>query len=205
MPYAKVTGTDDMLVERTVYTDRFGTWLVTGTTALRNVRFEYLGLHVDVDHSAGDDYFREDLQLNGTENDIVLNEMPDDELRTAQANAYVVVNKVGDYIRDVACDEGEECDATKPDVSIVASVNEQIGCQSLANQQIHFNRATGTCTNGSYSTIVAHEYGHVLNGRYQTGDGDLRKELPISGQCTSSIGPSLARTTSTRETTFERA
>lgn len=176
MPYARVTGTDELLIERTVYTDRLDNWIVPGATALTSVRFEYLGLHVNVDYDAGDDYYREDPLLTGTSNEIVMNEPANDEYRTAQANAYIVINKVGDYIRDTACDEGEDCDPTKPDESIVVSTNEIIGCGPYYDgAEIHLNRATANCWNGSFSTIVAHEYGHELVERYGTGGGDIRE------------------------------
>jgi hypothetical protein len=183
MRYAKVSSSAG-----TVYTDANG-------------NFNYPGINgplaVTVDYSGSFNYVTNNgaaptsltTTINGTGNSIVLNSANAATV-TSQANAFIGINKLRDWVRAV--------NPTDPFADFVAfaDVNQASTCNAFYNGfSINFFASGGSCVNTSYSTVVSHEHGHWMNVRYGTGNARTAwvRATPIAGPCMSGTRRSWAR------------
>jgi hypothetical protein len=159
MKYARVTSPAG-----TVFTDANGVFNFPGQAGPLNCTFTYVGTYNNVQNSAGAAYSLV-VGLTGTGNSVLLNPGSVDTV-TAQANVFVAVNRVRDWVRSV-----NPLDS-KADFVHTANVNQAQTCNAFFNgNSINFFAAGGGCVNTAYSTVVAHEDGHWLNVIYGTGNG----------------------------------
>lgn len=108
-------------------------------------------------------------------------------LTTAQVNAFVHTNHIHNFIKD-------RTSWTGMDIVMPANVNIASTCNAYYDgASINFYQAGGGCSNTSYSSVVAHEYGHgIVNnlglsqGAFGEGFGDCCSELlyddPVIGR-----------------------
>jgi hypothetical protein len=158
--YAEVTS-----AAGTTHADALGNFRFTGvprSSLACTTRFR--GLFNDVHNIGGRNYtqtatfftFRWTVLLNVGHSPAV----------TAQANVYVTVNRMRDWIRSII-----PTDATADRV-FTSYVNILSTCNAYYfNDGLYFFAAGGECPNTAYSTIVAHEQGHWLNMVYGTDNG----------------------------------
>jgi len=151
-------------VTDTVYTDVTGAFHFPGITGPVQVTAEYVGHWAHVDNVAG----AEEVfvgQLTGTGNQVVLNAAPAEAV-TAQANAYVTLGSLRDWVRSI-----DPTDDTA-DFQVYARVNLNSTCNAYFDYfSVNFFASGGPCPNTGYSTVIAHETGHWLNELYHTGNG----------------------------------
>ena len=149
----------------TVYTDENGQFNFPGVNGPLNVTVDYVGLWNDVRNSNGSDYGLTVSANTGQGNAILMNPASSGQI-TAQANAYVHVGKLRDWIRSV-----DPTDSTA-DFTAISNVNLNDTCNAFYNgSSVNFFLPGGGCVNTAYSTVVAHEMGHWLNVLYGTGNG----------------------------------
>jgi hypothetical protein len=159
MKYAAVTSSAG-----TVYTDANGNFNFPGITGPLDVTVQYSGSFNYVTNNGGAPTGLTST-ISGTGNTIVLN-TANAATVTSQANAFIGVNKLRDWVRAV--------NPTDPFADFVAfaDVNQASTCNAFYNGfSINFFAAGGSCVNTSYSTVVSHEHGHWMNVRYGTGNG----------------------------------
>jgi hypothetical protein len=160
MSYARVTSSAG-----TTFTDANGNFTYTGVNSPLSVTLSYIGSFNDVSNSAGSEYTLTTTAQPGQSNAITMNPSGS-TLITAQANAFVQINKVRDYVRSVM-----PSDSTA-DFVMTANVNISSTCNAYYDgSSTNYYQAGGGCANTAYSTVVAHEVGHWLNSRYGTGNG----------------------------------
>ncbi|MCW5775445.1 MAG: hypothetical protein KIS87_03230 [Phycisphaeraceae bacterium] len=132
---------------------------VTVTSNLDN------GLWVDVNDSSGTPV----LSISGTftpgvHGVLQYNTSPS-QFTTAQVNAAIHTAKTHDYIR-------YRTSWTGMDFKCPANVNINSSCNAYFDgSSINFYRAGGGCNNTSYSSVVAHEYGHYIVARLGLAQG----------------------------------
>lgn len=147
----------------TVFTDANGNFNFPGVTGPLQCTFTYVGTFNNVLNQSGPAYSLT-TTLSGTGNSVLLNPL-DNNLTTAQANAFIGVNDIRDWIRAV-----NPLDTTADFVHL-ANCNINSSCNAFFNgNSINFFIESGGCPNTSYSTIVAHEDGHWLNVLYGIGN-----------------------------------
>ena len=159
MKYARVQSSAG-----TVFTDANGVFNFPGATGPLNCTFTYVGTYNNVTNQVGAAYSTT-LPLTGTGNSVVVNPAAD-EYTTAQANAFVSINSMRDWVRSI-----NPSDATA-DFVHTANCNINSACNAYFNgSSTNYFIAAGGCVNSSYSTVIAHEDGHWLNVLYGTGNG----------------------------------
>ncbi len=160
VPYARVTSSAG-----TVFTDVNGNFNFVGASGPLNVTVEYVGLYNDVRNQAGADYTLTVSASTGTGNQILMNPAPT-QFVTAQANAFLHVGVLRDWIRSVNPADSHA------DFTAISNVNINDVCNAYYDGgSVNFYRIGGGCPNTAYSTVVAHEMGHWLNDLYGTGNG----------------------------------
>ncbi|MBC8341661.1 MAG: hypothetical protein H8E63_08395, partial [Proteobacteria bacterium] len=88
------------------------------------------------------------------------------EFLTAQANAFIHNGVVRDFITSTFPGD------TTADFNVVSNTNLSSTCNAFFNgSSTNFYVEGGGCSNTSFSNVVAHELGHWLNVRYNTGNG----------------------------------
>ena len=152
----------------TTYTDAAGAFSFPGLVGPTQITAEFVGRWAHVDNDAGaEEVFIQ--QLSGTGNSIVLNGAPVEAV-TSQANAFVHIGKLRDWVR--AVDPTDDA----ADFQAYARVNLNDVCNAYYDGfSVNFF-ASGTsgstsCVNTGFSSVVAHEMGHWLNVVYHTGNG----------------------------------
>ena len=117
------------------------------------------------------------------------NPVADQELPTANVNAYVEANKVRDFV--LSYEPNFPTISTQQFFEVNTNINST--CNAFYDGvSINFYRAGGGCNNTSASDVVYHEYGHHLvavtgNGQGQFGEGAgdcigvLMEDDPILG------------------------
>jgi len=149
----------------TVFTDANGNFNYPGVNSPLNCTFTYVGTFNNVFNDAGAEYSLTQSVPVGTGNAITLNPSSAETV-TSQANAFIHVNRLRDWVRSV-----NPSDATA-DFVMTAYVNLAQTCNAYYDgSSINFFAAGGGCPNTAYSTVVAHEAGHWLNDLYGTGNG----------------------------------
>lgn len=147
----------------TVFTNDAGVFNYPGVTGPLSCTFTYVGTFADVFNEAGGEYSLVQ-SLSGTGNVVTMNPTPTDQ-QTAQANAFVQVNALRDWIRSVI--PGDDT----ADFQVTANCNINDTCNAYFDGgSINFFLSGGGCPNTAYSTIVVHEEGHWLNVEYGTGN-----------------------------------
>ncbi|MEE8468145.1 MAG: hypothetical protein V3T22_06805, partial [Planctomycetota bacterium] len=160
MPYIQVTSSAG-----TVQADADGNFVFAGINSPLDVTFEYVGPFNDVRNDTGPDYSLT-VQLPANQANSVLMNPAADPLVTSQANAYLHINLLRDWVRAIV-----PSDATA-DFQAISNCNLAQTCNAFFNGgSINFFLAGGNCPNTAYSTVVAHEQGHWLNVLYGTGNG----------------------------------
>ncbi len=97
--------------------------------------------------------------------DLTFNVAPS-QFTTAQVNAFVNTNLIHNYFKDRAPA------FTGLDTSLRANVNLSQTCNAFYDGgSINFFAAGGGCNNTSYSSVVAHEYGHHIVNRLGLAQG----------------------------------
>ena len=160
VPHLRVTSSAG-----TVLTDAGGAFSFPGVEGPLDVSVDFVGTWVDVRNTAGADHTQVLIAETGAWNTVVMN--PGAEaLVTAQANAYLAVNRAHDWIKSVVPTD------TTPDFQAISNVNLAQSFNAFYDGiSINFHQAGGGCVNTAYSTVVVHELGHWLNDRYGTGNG----------------------------------
>jgi len=159
MPYMRVTSSAG-----TTFTDANGAFNFPGASGPLNVTVDYRGTFNRVFNDAGAEYTLTQ-SLTGTGNTVVMNPSPTQQI-TAQANGYLHINTVRDYIRGVT-----PADSTA-DFEAISNVNLNSTCNAFfSGSSVNYYLAGGGCVNTAYSTVIAHEFGHWLNVLYGTGNG----------------------------------
>ncbi len=157
----------------TTTTDANGFFNYAGVNGPLDVTFRYEGLYNDVANFQGSEHVVTQ-PLSGTGNSVTMNPSPT-ELVTSQSNVFVSINTMRDWVR-----------ATNPSDSIMDAINigevnsnffdagsfviDSCNAVFLGAQTLYFESGGG-CVNTAYSTVVAHEQGHWLNVRYNSGNG----------------------------------
>ena len=172
MPVPDVYVTCDQGVEQT---DENGNFTFGGVDTITNVviKFEGEWARVESDWFVG---YRLELDDFSTGDpppvmNAPLGDPPSEQsFSTAEANAYVTLNKMRQWLLDV--DPGDDT----WDFQSWALVNKAGNCQagkfSVNGPKVSFERASGdNCLHGGYSTWVAHEMGHWLSFLYGNGGG----------------------------------
>ncbi len=145
-------------------TDAAGNFIIPGVTGPVTVTAEFIGpwAHVDNDVGAEEVVVQ---QISGSGNTLLLNPAPAGAV-TSQANAFVEIGRLHDWIRAV-----DPTDSTA-DFQAYARVNLASVCNAYFDGfSVNFFAPGGGCASTSYSTVVAHEMGHWLNVLYNTGNG----------------------------------
>lgn len=141
-----------------------------GGTSTQRVVFRFSGPFAAVNNDAGAEYLQVGLVTPGTVLIYDLNQPPDD-LVTAQANAFLVINKFHAFIAGI-----DPNDPTM-DQKVTANVNIVGGTTCPAwywPGVLGIGRSINFCQgppNASYSTVIAHEEGHWANDNYRSGNG----------------------------------
>ncbi len=155
----------------TVTTRGNGSFTIVGATAPIDVTVSYSGAYVNVLNTPiGTEYQLTTTLTQSSGNVIEMNRLRT-EAQTAQANAFLWVNQVREWIRDI-----DSADTTA-DFVASAQVNRTSGfgnlvCNGAASGVSillgagNVSCSGGVCTNKANSTVVAHEYGHLLNALY---------------------------------------
>lgn len=166
MPGMSVTSSSGAVTTRSN-----GSFTIVGATPPIDVTVKYSGAFVNVLNTpTGTEYQLTTTLTQGSANVIEMNRLRT-EAQTAQANAFLWVNRVREWIR------GIDATDTTPNFVASAQVNRTSGfgnlvCNGAASGvSIIFGAGNvscsgGNCTNKANSTVVAHEYGHLLNARY---------------------------------------
>lgn len=161
MPYINVQSSAG-----TVQTDRDGNFVIAGVNTPVDITVTYNGTFNNVNNQAGSDYSITfpNVQPNQA-NTLLMNPNPG-ELRTAQANAYLHINVVRDYIRDTIPSDNTA------DFKATSNANINSSCNAYFDGgSVNYYTSGGGCNNTAFSSVVAHELGHWLNVRYGTGNG----------------------------------
>ncbi|MCP3920087.1 MAG: hypothetical protein GY711_31560 [bacterium] len=149
-----------------VFADRDGNFTIPGTNGPLDVTVAYLGRFNDVNNQGGSDYTVTFPGLTSGQTHNLLMNPGTSEFDTGQANAYVHIGIVRDFIRDTFPGD------STADFVAVSRPNLPQSCNAFFNgSSVNYFRSSGGCVNTAYSTVVAHEFGHWLNVRYGTGNG----------------------------------
>jgi hypothetical protein len=104
--------------------------------------------------------------LNSSSGNSIVMNSPAQPLYTAEANSMTWIGRLRDYVRAV-----NPSDATA-DFDALSNLNLAQTCNAYyAGSSVNFFAAGGGCVNTAYSTVIAHEMGHWLNVRYNSGNG----------------------------------
>ncbi len=158
----------------TVLTDANGNFTFAGVDTPLAVTVRYFGAFGDVRNMAGAEHTLTQVVHPVIPNTLTLNSSRTAEV-TAQANAFMTVNRLRDWVRSVLPTDGTA------DRLFQARVNDVPNCPDFfANfngTSIGF-RLPGdsvppgvSCANSSFSTVISHEHGHWMNVLYGTGNG----------------------------------
>ncbi|MCC7011147.1 MAG: hypothetical protein IT454_01180 [Planctomycetes bacterium] len=167
VPRVRVNVTPFLFVE----TDQNGDFTIPGVVAPLWVQVVYEGSHCNTINHANNEFILNANLLLNSGNILTMNTGMNDVF-TAEANAFLWVNKLRDWVR------GNNSSDFTADPPVFANVGLAfLSCNAYAFAgTINFFQA-GNCNGGatapntSYSTIVAHEFGHVLNDRYLSHNG----------------------------------
>ena len=158
VPYVKLTGSFGE-----VFSDENGDFVIPGVTGSTSVTAVFEGPFARVQNEAGSNYSTSTTISSGGQ--VSMNNGTS-QYNTAQANAFVEIGRLRDWIRTVNPNDSHA------DFSATANCNINSSCNAYFNGgSVNFYRQSGSCVNTSYSTVIAHEMGHWLNVRYGTGNG----------------------------------
>lgn len=154
-----------------VETDQNGNFTFPGLNPPLAVSLVYEGAHCNTINHANNEYVLNTVLTASSGNTLLMNQGVN-AVFTAEANAFLWVNKLRDWVR------GNNSADITADPQVLANVGLAFSsCNAFAFAgTINFYQA-GSCNGGgsapdsAYSTIVAHEYGHVLNDRYLSHNG----------------------------------
>ncbi|MEO0649424.1 MAG: hypothetical protein AAFZ65_01950 [Planctomycetota bacterium] len=158
----------------TTTTDENGFFNFPGVDGPLDLTFEFEGLYNDVANDQGPQHVINQT-LNGTGNTVLMNPNSQPQI-TSQANVFVTLNNMRDWIRSI-----DPNDASMDFVN-TSEVNENFvdfgggfiidSCNAFYNgSSTNYFLPGGGCPNTAYSTVIAHEQGHWLNDRYSSGNG----------------------------------
>lgn len=146
-----------------VDSDAGGAFTIPGASGPLSVTFAFDGPFARVLNAAGSEYSLT-TTLSGLGNPVQLNPSAT-EFVTAQANAFVQINALRDWIRGLIPSDNHA------DFRALANCNINSSCNAFFDgASVNFFRQSG-CVNTAYSTVIAHEMGHWLNVKYGTGNG----------------------------------
>lgn len=162
MSYIRVQGSNG----QTVFTDRDGNFNFPGVNSALNLTVEYWGTFNNVNNQNGADY---SVTFNSVQpnqaNVLTMNPGAAAQV-TAQANSYQHMNVLRDFIRDTVPTDNTA------DFQAVSNPNINSTCNAFFNgNSVNYYLQGGSCNNTAFSSVVAHELGHWLNVRYNTGNG----------------------------------
>lgn len=154
-------------------TDANGNFNIVGASAPLQVGVKFLGVYCNSRNSSGSDYSLS-TTLNASSGNQVLMNGPSTTAENAQANVYLWVGRVHDWLKSLNPAD------TAPDFQALSYSNLAGACNAYYTvlpppPSINFFVA-GTipglsCVNMAYSSVVAHELGHWLNDRYDSQNG----------------------------------
>ncbi|HEV8112452.1 MAG TPA: hypothetical protein VGR31_06720 [Planctomycetota bacterium] len=146
-------------------TDANGNFNIAGVNAPLAVTFTYNGTFNHVVNTAGANYSLTQTLPANQANAVQLNVPPGGNV-TSQANAFLGVDHLRDWVRSVDPGDGTA------DFVATANVNLNQTCNAYYDGvSINFYAPGGGCPNTCYSTVISHEQGHWLNDFYGTGNG----------------------------------
>ncbi|MCP3917677.1 MAG: hypothetical protein GY711_19205 [bacterium] len=149
-----------------MFTDRDGNFTFPGVNTPLNITSRYFGTFNDVNNSAGSDYAItfQNVQPNQP-NTLLMNPAPN-ELITAQANGYLHIGSLRDFIRDTIPGDATADFRASSNVSLNGSCN-----AFYTGGSVNYYRSNLGCANMAFTTLIGHEFGHWLNDLYGTGNG----------------------------------
>jgi len=160
MKYARVTSSAG-----TVITDANGDFNFVGQNSPLTVTVTYFGDFNDVQNSTGGEFSLTQTVQPNTPTTLLMNPA-DSATITPQANAFISVNKIRDWIRTINPTD------SMADLRFLSNVNISSQCNAFFNgTSINFYLPGGGCPNTCYSTVIGHELGHWLNVLYGSGNG----------------------------------
>ncbi|MFQ5654594.1 MAG: hypothetical protein ACE5GW_07675, partial [Planctomycetota bacterium] len=172
------------------YTDSLGAFTITGLgPGGVSVQAELGGAWAAVNDAGGSDLFLEQTVAPPGAVEFLFNEAPG-EASTAQVNAYLHATLSHDFLKSRAPAD------TALDFALPCNVNIADTCNAFfsgTDLSINFFSAGGGCPNTAYSSVVAHEYGHLVvnrrglsQGAFGEGFGDslsiLQYDDPLIGR-----------------------
>jgi len=146
-------------------TDANGHFTIVGASAPLPVNLGFDGPFTTPINAQGPAYTLATTLASAAGNVLVMNS-PALAGFTAEANSMNWIGRLRDWTRQV-----NPADATA-DFDALSVVNLAQSCNAYWNgSSVNFFSAAGNCVNTAYSTVVLHEMGHWLNGRYASGNG----------------------------------
>lgn len=170
MPYARV-----VLGSTVVYADEFGDFTIPHEGADPVVvQSEVRGLYFQVFNQGGPNGVIEEEVVPPGPVSIMHNPVnAGNEFGRAELNAYLHAN----IVRDFALAQNPDYPVIAGQLAFPVNVNIDNSCNAYYNGwSINFFRASGSCANTAFGTVVHHEYGHHLvnvggSGQGQYGEG----------------------------------
>ena len=160
MPFIRLTSSAG-----TIFADANGNFNYPGVNTALSITVEYRGTYNNVNTQAGSDYTLTTSVPANSPTTIVMNPATP-ALVTAEANAYLHINTVGEFIRNTSPGD------THADFVATTNPNLAQTCNAYFDGgSTNYYQAGGGCVNTAYSSVIAHEYGHWLNVLYGTGNG----------------------------------
>ena len=161
VPYVSLTSSAGNVV-----TDRDGNFTIVGANSPVNITATFQGPYCNTNNDQGADY---SITFTGVQpnqaNVLEMNASPT-EFVTAQANSQIHHGIVRQFILDTAPGD------TTADFQAVSNTNLGSTCNAYFDGfSTNYFAAGGGCSNTAFSNVVAHELGHWLNVRYNTGNG----------------------------------
>jgi hypothetical protein len=161
VPYVTLTSSAGDVV-----TDRDGNFTIVGANSPVDITATFLGPYCNTNHDQGADYSVTFTGVQpGQANVLEMNPSPT-QFVTAQANSQIHHGVVRQFILDTAPGD------TTADFQAVSNTNLASTCNAYFDGfSTNYFAAGGGCSNTAFSNVVAHELGHWLNVRYNTGNG----------------------------------
>jgi hypothetical protein len=145
--------------------DANGNFNIVGASAPLSVSVRYDGPFTTTVNAQGP-AFTLPASLSAASGNVLVMNSPAQADFTAEANSAHWIGRLRDWVRMV-----NPTDATA-DFDARSIVNLPQTCNAYFDgSSVNFFSAGGGCVNTAYSTVVAHEMGHWLNGRYGSGNG----------------------------------
>ncbi len=156
-----------------VTTDANGNFNIVGATAPLQITVQFTGPWSLGTNSGGATYSLTTMLNSPSGNTVLMNPSPSEQT-TAQSNAYLWVNRVHDWLKQLSPTNTLVDFQSRTNTNLTGACNAYYSVAG-GSQSINFFRAGSaggtTCANMAFSAVVAHELGHWLNDEFSTGNG----------------------------------